>query len=865
MRMSKERETELFYLRFLKDTIDPGDAVALEFVERVLPALMKAYADTSAKGGSHAGDAHLDEKTKRIFEDKQDQSMVSHQLNGIFPTLRLLNLLESERLVAEPYTRLERQIYILAYLMHDVDKIVRSHGIETGERAAIERAKDVIAEQLRTCNVETFLPDFALYLEDIAWLVVNTQMKYGTHLNTYGWRFQLKERRLFELRRLCTYSDHIAYLLPAPAAILGEEADTLRTILAELSNNQLVFTYHQLREARGLLINVLNNGMVRLFTHERAGIWPYLFFADGVVYIKRKSLQFSLAMEQIVETARESLRQICAGKIKSQAPGFKYDPKGLLKHPGYYFEFLSLEDYFALLARFTINNTGTDIAAGPLAKVLQMQVDGLVPPDLPATFSTDKRTAMLARFFSALFGTLPGMIDRRKADVRRQVETELVSFLGLTPYWEQAQMIPGKGGTEYRWFWLAACYQHDHPGITERQGRGNLEEVFTATLGLLIRLAGDELRQAILQRQKYLPHLTDYLESMIEVPLDILAGRRLPDFHGELERYASAKSRGRKEKLCTLCNSAYPTEDQADSAVLFQPYVYKNKLSLYAGSSAGGICAICALELMLRQILQKGEMRLTGSKFEGMKTKYLYIYPNFFFTPETGALVQGIIDQLKNINFFTVRKDLGGEAITIERLMKLQAFASPVEEPEVTIFNYDDEEVEDAAGDTSEGEDDEDGEAEREQGKAGKDERSYIKYGLMSYPGLCFFGVRAGKKDDDTSSWAMPAFLALALPLVTGTKAVLSEMPLPLFTSGHDFREAVLFDAPHPFLDRLLKGKRVRVNQLERKLRLLTSLYTVNLDTYAKGGKPEWQHLSAIARDLDTDPLLLFSYLHEQC
>src|SRR5438270_390235 len=44
----------------------------------------------------------------------------------------------------------------------------------------------------------------------------------------------------------------------------------------------------------------------------------------------------------------------------------------------------------------------------------------------------------------------------------------------------------------------------------------------------------------------------------------------------------------------------------------------------------------------------------------------------------------------------------------------------------------------------------------------------------------------------------------------------------------------------------------------------ISSMYTINLDTYAKGGKPEWQHLSAIARALDTDPLLLFSYLHEQ-
>jgi CRISPR-associated protein Csc3 len=129
---------------------------------------------------------------------------------------------------------------------------------------------------------------------------------------------------------------------------------------------------------------------------------------------------------------------------------------------------------------------------------------------------------------------------------------------------------------------------------------------------------------------------------------------------------------------------------------------------------------------------------------------------------------------------------------------------------------------------------------------------------------LCFFGMRAGKDGDDTSTWAMPAFLALALPLVTNTKVVISEMSLPLFSSGHEFRETVIFDAPHPYLDRLLKGKRVRVNEVLKRLRILTSVYQVNIDTYARQGKPEWKHLGGIARDLETDPLFLFSYLRAQ-
>src|SRR5947208_16352109 len=184
--------------------------------------------------------------------------------------------------------------------------------------------------------------------------------------------------------------------------------------------------------------------------------------------------------------------------------------------------------------------------------------------------------------------------------------------------------------------------------------------------------------------------------------------------------YADAKSKGRNLN-CTLCNSAYPTEEQTDNAVLFQPWVYKNKLSLYAGKNAGGICAICALELMLRQILQKGQLRLTGSKFEALKTKYLAIYPNFFFTAETGAMVQGILDQLQDINFFTVRRQLDGKDITVQDVMALDAFEAPVE-PEQTLrtasFHEEDDAEEENADDLQ------------------QHERSYIKFQQPAHPGL---------------------------------------------------------------------------------------------------------------------------------
>jgi len=850
----------VFFLKFLLDAVNETDHVTRSFIEHMVPKLMQNYVDTSAKGGEHS------DAKDRKFEEKDDQNMVSHQLNGLFPTLRLLNIVESEGVGPGPFSEVERRVYILAYLMHDIDKIVRDNtglkGVATQDREAIEQAKSIIAAELQRCDVADFLPDFDAYVEDITYLVVNTQQKWGTNLHTYLWRFQLPERRLQILRRLCTYSDHIAYLISSPSAILLESgARELTTILNQMSDDSLVFTYHQLREVRGLFTNTVNDAVVELFTEERDGIWPYLFFSNGVVYIQRKSLAINLSTEQIVEKVREQLRQVCAERIKDNAPGFKFSIQGIAKHPGYYFEFLTLEEYAQLLARFTIARTASDITAIPLTKLRQMQESGEIPPNLAMDFAPDKHIGMLSRFLSVIFTTVLDLLDKKQASLRERVEQEVIQHLGLAPYWSQSLTIPNKGGVEYRWFWLAACYKHDHEseGINAYDGENSLLHVFTSTLDRVIALAGDELRQHMPQR--YLNHLTRYLESMIELPASVRDEGMIPDFHGEFARYIGAKDKGRK-LLCTLCNSDYPTEEQTDNAVLFQPWVYKNKLSLYAGKNAGGVCAICALELMLRQILQKGLIRLTGSKFEALKTKYLTVYPNFFFTKETGALVHGVLDQLQDVNFFTIRRQLEGKDITLASLMQLDVFAAAGNEilqPKVLSFH--EESDDDEVGETGE-EVNEDKEAE-ETSKSSA-ERSYIKFQQPGYPGAYLFGMKAGKDDDDTSSWAMPAFLALALPLVTNTKVVLSEVPLPLFASGYDFRETVVIDAPHAYLTRLLRGNRIRINKQLAKLSLLTSIYRVNLDTYARQGKPEWKHLSGITRDLTTDPLYLFSYLRKQ-
>ncbi len=200
----------MFFLDFLSKKIDSDDSVTRSFVKHMVPALMQRYADTSAKGGDHSRNQYVEEETRRKFEGKDDQSMLSHLLNGIFPTMRLLNIIEAEKLAFRPLSEVERQVYILSYLMHDIDKILLYEAIQTRilraintqERKDIEDVKEVIIRELGQCGTEQFFPDYVAYVEDITYLVVNTQQRWGTHLHTFLWRFQLPERSILSLRRL---------------------------------------------------------------------------------------------------------------------------------------------------------------------------------------------------------------------------------------------------------------------------------------------------------------------------------------------------------------------------------------------------------------------------------------------------------------------------------------------------------------------------------------------------------------------------------------------------------------------------------------------------------------------------------------
>lgn len=822
----------MIQITLLENAVAESDAVLRAFVREAAPGLMREYTLLTAKGGRFA-----DTQQAAGFDVehyKRDQSMLTHLLNGIFPTMRLLHLL-AQRGVRQ-LSDVEQQVYLTAYCMHDLDKVLNQQvgaaritqakgGFDTHDRVAIDTLAREAARQIELVGLNKFFDNYQTYLDDIVFLAINTQKARGTHLNTYLFRFGLKERQLTMLRQLCAYSDVIAYLVQAPSDIIhGRGASALREGLAFISQDTLKFAYHKMKDVRGLLTNVLNNSVAHLL--QAQGLIPYLFFPDGIVYLMDADASLTLDDESLTRAAKDELVKVCKQKIRHDTPGFKFDQKGLVKKPEYYHDFLAPADYVRLMAEQAIRMTTRDISASPAEKLREMQSEGLIPADLNVTFEPDVRVGVLARFLINLWKEVIEAIPDER--VREELAERVRTRLGLSALWRQAERIPNKGGVEYKWFWLAAQYLAAHPGTDTHHGEGNLQALFNEIVALVLPVAELYLEQSL--TGSFMPHVGPYLLETLDVYPRPSSAAVLPNFATELEKYADAKRARKPSLVCTMCHSAYPTAPQEDAAVPFQPWVYKNKLPLYAGSNAGGLCALGSLELMLRQIMLKGELRVTGSKFEGLRTKYFYLYPSYFFTTETAQLVRFFVERFKFINFFDVRRQLKASALTLDDFLKLETFiVAPADAQDIQDSGY-----------------------------------LKMEYPPDSFPALVFFGMKASGSDSDTEAWAMPAFLALTLPLALNVKVVVSESPVPLFASGAEFKETVVIVGPHPYLRHILTNDRLRLDDMLDNLVRLTGVYTLNVDTFADGGKPKWNHLVGVARNIETDPLHIFAYLRQQ-
>lgn len=875
---------ELLTVRLFKEAIretegNQGDRLLASFAENVLPKMIQQLVGATAKGGQFTEDRLAE--GKNVDRSKHDQSFISHLLNGLFPTYRIIKKLKTETPQTNPVKRncgeTETALFVASYILHDFDKFPDyPEWLTTNDSEgkflnrnwrekpphkdeAPNLGRDYVAQKLLDFGLDSLLGEnWKSHIDDIVWMSNNAGVKYDSDrgLEIRGLQPKLDSRIRESLANLVRLSDLFASVVKHPSHIeitkeeITDKKESLAEILGNISNHQLKFSYHSLSDNRGVLTNIINNALMD--AHPSKFYAPLLYLPDGVVYVAAIDAP-ALITNDIPDRVIANIRNLCAEKLKHKTTGFSRDGKGF-KFGEYYwlfFEIVELMQVSIEAACKLIPSSKLSSAKKRSDSLLAFQKSGDLPNQCSVQFAEDYRIDRLAEFGDILCRGIWNKWQEQLTNsqkelpkVKRQKPPELdltqklAEHLGLAdeiPALRAIQSLKKTGGVPLDWYYLAARYFQRNKGLDEAQVRTVMTNMVECATSLIKPLVEN------FEIPDGWHDLRTYVSRIVSLPTGAVVKPETEPFLLELTRYSAAKITGRgRENVCAMSNSAYTVTEQMESATLFAPQVYSNRQILFNAQAAKRqICSIWSIEIMLRQILMN-QTNATGGDFEGRKYRYLYLYPAYFFTPETNNFLQKAYGWIARTRFDAdIRKHL-------------------IDEKQVANFSLDNYQQIDSL-------------LIEENLEAENDRTFKISYPDNQPLTFFFLALPPGKDATDTESWVMPAWLALALPLILDVKVVASESPVPPFISGADFEKTAVLDGEHQAIRSLIKQDDCRLDGIvprasnARKfspLNALSAAYCIHLEVNRKkDGNPDWGKLADLARDLETSPLYVFHYL----
>lgn len=871
-------QRELLTIRLFKNAIreaagNEDDLILTSFAENVVPNLIHQLVGATAKGGQFTEDRKAE--NKNVERSKHDQSFISHLLNGLFPTYRIVRKLRSANIgtnrVKRQCEELEIRLFIAAYILHDFDKFpYYSNWLLTTSDKFVNRdwrkqpahksdalnfGRGFVRENIIVFGLDKFLgKDWESYIDDIVWLSHNAGEKYDSDrgLEVRGLQCRLDTRVRGVLQTLVRVADLFASVIKYPQDIeSNRRSDGLPELLNDLSHGQLQFSYHALSDNRGVLTNILNNALID--AHPKKYYIPLLYLSNGVVYLANVDAP-AINTDDISDQVIAKIKSLCSNQLTKRQIGFSRDGKGL-KFADYYWLFFSVDELMKVsinAACRIIPDTKVASASKRSESLQNFQRNGELSSGLNLVFGNEIQIDRLAEFGDTLCRGIWGKwCDRAKEYQKKfsknqrkvipdlDLTQKLAEYLGLSQELtaiKQIQSLKKTGGVPLDWYYLAAKYYENNPGKDLAQNIELMEGMVTCAANLIQPIIAE------LEIPDGWDDLRTYVNRIISLPTGVVIEPKPEQFLVELNRYHAAKvttGRGR-ENVCAMSSSAYTVTEQMESATLFAPQVYSNRQILFNTQAAKRqICSIWSIEIMLRQILMS-KTNATGADFESQKYRYLYLYPTYFFTPETNKFLQKAYNSIAQTRFDAeLRKH----------------FVSKEQVANFTINNY--QQVDDLL---------------IKQNIQPEDDRTFkINYPEDETLTFFFIGLPPGRDPTDTESWIMPAWLALTLPLVMDVKVVASESPVPPFINGADFEQTTLLDGEHQAIRSLVKKDSYRLDSILPResqkfspLNALTAAYCIHLEVNRKkDGNPDWGKLGDLARDLETNPLYVFHYLNK--
>lgn len=818
------------------------DPVMTDFVTCMAGPLSVQFGAHGAKGGDFV--VNRREAGLTVKGDyTHDQSLRAHLINGLFPVLHIANRLKGWGAPQLKYLDdRSRRLFMAGYVLHDWLKIPDVH--EELERAGLTH-DTVNANQHRTLVEDIFRrwcaqlhmghfletaggPEAVLH--DLIYIACNTQVKWGTLRNISALpHLSLEGRTLLLCESLSRLADLISYVARTPLEVTAHEG--IRRELVQLSDGEARLVAHHLADNRGILTNLIQNAALEAMQHDRRV--PILYTPSGVVYLEHRTAPPLPERGAVIEGTLRRIREVSRQQLGRSLTGFGRDGKGL-KRADFYDLFFHVHEQVFLGTHAALKLMPFTKSSSAGNRYAKMFDGGWLPPTAEADLPDDIRVDQLAEW---CYWT-EGLVQESRPDV--DVTSFLLRKLELEDLRTTFDAIPRDnraGGVGYHWYFVAGHYLKRHPGRDPTDWEQLIEDVARALAEHLVATKPvDETAasDAWTELRAYISQLLSIGSTTIEEASD----QQL--FVAELRRYQQAKRTGQgRSALCTLCSSPFDVSKQQETAILFSPQVYSNKLPLHGSTAIRDICPICSLETMLRQLLMN-RSNISGGRFEGREIRYLYFYPTYFFTPETLEVFRTVYNRLQRVGFTELRRQLVGNDAQGRPVLHLDP--DTLQRLEPLLLSPDD---------LSTSEED--------------------RYPRMHFPGYApitfyFLGIPPGSRDaKDAEAWIHPAFLALLLPICLDVKVVASTSPLPLLLEADEITETVFLDGAHPFVKALVGQDRINVDQILPCLRRLTLGYLVHLDANSRQGRGGWDYrwsdIPPLARDLAADPAFACLYL----
>jgi len=822
----------------------PGDTVMTDFVTHVAGPLSELLGTRGAKGGDFVVkrvQAGLDVEEGYSL----DQSFRAHLINGLFPVLHVAHWLNIWGVPRLRYLNDQaRRLFMAGYVLHDwlklpdVDEELRAAGLShdtVNAKQHLTLIETLFQHWCEKLGLHAFLHPVGgveVVLHDLIYIACNTQVKWGTLRNLSALpKLSLDGRTLDVCESLSRLADLITYVAPTPRQAVAHGG--IHREIAELSNNTARLVYHHVADNRGVLTNLIHNAALHAMRDQTRV--PFLYAPSGVVYLQHVSAPPLPDSATITEATIERVRQVGAQRLRLSLTGFRRDGKGL-KRADYYDLFFDLSEQIRLAAAAIFKNIPPSKAPSAGKRFTKMRDGSWLDDSVDLALPDDTRVDQLAEwcyYVEALLGSTAPDFDTA------EFLMGALRLADMRPVFEAIPRDNRAGGVGYHWYFMAGHYLKRHPGQDPAEWQEFIEQLAEQLAGKLA-----ETFPALPSSRDIWSELRTYTQQVVSIGPsgEIVDADRLP-FVAELDHYQNAKRTGRaRTAVCSLCSSPFEVTKQQETAILFAPMVYSNKLPLHGATAIRDICPICGLEMMLRQLLMN-RSNAVGSRFENRQIRYLSFYPTYFFSPETLEVFRFVHNRLQRISFTELRRQLINDT-THNGAANIRLNAATLQRLEPLLLS---------AKELSGSETD--------------------RYARMHFPEnepitFYFLGIPpAGRDAKDAEAWVHPAFLALLLPVCLDVKVVASASPLPLLLEADEMAETVFLDGPHPFVRYLIGQERINIDQVLPCLQRLAIGYLIHLDAHSRQTRGQWDYrwsdIPPLARDLAADSAYACYYLKQ--